>query len=198
MGFGFGWEPNDERESCWPWEECFYDLEADGSTGNHRVPPAALDAWKEDLDASHVRDYARPGTTPGRITFRCLTTSEVAYCQDKFFGSEGGVLLTWANAFRLAVDFPEELPEQVDSKGAGHRRRVKVASFQVLDEWFLASVRRRYPSLIATYGKHIWNASTATEAEKKASSLLPTRTPSAVSTAFPIQSSSGAPAEGAA
>ncbi len=195
MPFNFGWEPNDERDSCWPWEECFYDLAADGSTTHHRVPPAALETWREDLDASHVRDFARPGTTPSRITFRNLTTMEAAYVDGQNLSAAGvaGALLAATAAFCLAVDFPDEPLERQDSAGVTHRRRVKVGGFVMLADWFTRAVDKRFGSMISTFGYHVWLASKATEPEKKASSQPPTPMKSVTTTASPTPSSTGAP-----
>jgi hypothetical protein len=200
MGFAFGWEPNDERESCWPWEACFYDLAPDGSTGNHRVPAAALEAWRVDLDASHVRDYARPGTKPSRITFRGLSTMEAAYVDGQSLSAAGvsGALMAAAAAFALSVDFPDEPPEVTEASGAVHRRRVKVGAFIMLADWFTRAVDKRFGSMISTYGYHVWLASKATEPEKKASSPRPTETPSVTPTASPTATTTSAPAAEAA
>ncbi len=199
MGFAFGWEPNDERESCWPWEACFYELASDGGPGSYRVPSAALEAWKGDLDASHVRDYARPGTVPSRITFRNLSTMEAAYVDGQNLSAPGvaGALLAATAAFCLAVDFPDEPLEQTDPRGAVHRRRVKVGGFTMLADWFTRAVDKRFGSMISTFGYHVWLASKATEPEKKASSPPPTRILSAVPTASPSPTTTDAPAAGA-
>jgi hypothetical protein len=188
MALSFGWRANDVRESIW--------RDDDALTN---VPAAALEAWKEDGDASHLRPYALGGQ-PTVITFRTLNPDESRIAQAYFYQGDNA-LESYTRAtlicFRIGVDFAGA-PDGIGTPdGTIHPRIVKDRGTRMLALEFVAAMEAQHPGIVSFYGGLIYKATWPTEVEKKASSPPSTLTPSsaAVSTTAITEPS---PAPGAA
>ncbi len=192
MGLKFGWRAHDVRESIWFEDESLIDVDAQGKKTN-RAPAAALDAWREDADASHLLPYATNGE-PTIIRFRNLSPDEFRVVQAYFVdptNSFEGAVRAWLAAFRIAIDFPGK-ETQADTSGSGappHAIVVKEHGIRMMANELVTALEENYPGIVAFYGRRILNASMATDAEKKASSPQSTQTPS--SAAVPTPATTG-------
>jgi hypothetical protein len=168
MGLRFGWRATEVRESIWREDEALGE-----------IPAAAMASWREDGDASWLRPFCTKGQ-PQIINFRNLTPDETRVMQS-YWVDPNNALEGYARcllmAFRIGVDFPgKEL--QKTAEGTAFSIIVKERGLRMLAEPFVAQIGRDYPAMISFYGKLIYDASVATETEKKASSPLSTPTPS--------------------
>lgn len=193
MGLSFGWKANDIRESIWK-----DDTTLRGPDGKSRVSAAALDAWRTDGDASHLRPFCEG--EPQIITFRNLTIDEFELVRSFFRGdaveAETAISRAFLLCFRLGVDFGGK-EDQIDVDGARRKLIVRENGVRMLAEPFVAHLERAYPGIVGFYGGLIFNASMPSPAEKKASSPPSTQTPS--SAAASTQDTTGAsPSAGAA
>lgn len=172
MALSFGWRANDQRESIWKDDPALVGVTA-----------AALDAWREDGDASWLRPFATNGQ-PSVITFRTLTPDESRIAQAYMFG-DGSALEAWTRAtlacFRMACDFPDAPTEIMTPEDqARHSRVAKDHGVRMLAPEFVADIEARYPGMVSFYGALIYRATHPQDAEKKASSPPPTLKPSSV------------------
>lgn len=188
MGLSFGFKALDVRESIW---------QGDDALAN--VPSAALEAWWEDGDATHLAPYAKNGE-PSKITFRNLTPDEMRIATG--IGEGGGSSEAFARhtlmCFRIGVDFPDA-PEKFppDPNGVVHSKIVKERGIRMLSLGFVDFLERRYPGIVMFYGVLISKATLPTDAEKKASSPPSTPRPSSAeastaATTVPPPSAEGA------
>lgn len=153
-----GYVAAEVRESLWP---------GDPAIDSEKVSTAASEAFAEDGDASHLLPYVRAGAKPTRITFRSLSSDEAAMLTG--LAVETNLFRAWEMAGRLAVDFPDL------GDGVGDGRKLELwKGYRVLSDGFVRSLKREYPGMLSFYGRIVMTAATATEAEKKASSPLPT------------------------
>lgn len=188
MALSFGWKANDVRESIW---------RDDDALAN--VPAAAMEAWKEDGDASHLRPYALHGQ-PTLISFRTLNPDESRIAQAYFYQGDNA-LESYTRAtlicFRIGVDFVGAPDEIATPDGSRHARIVKERGVRMLAHEFVSAMETAQPGIVSFYGGLIYKATWPTETEKKASSPPYTLTPSsaAVSTTAITEPS---PAPGAA
>lgn len=169
MAISFGWKANDVRESIW--------RDDDALTN---VPGAALEAWKEDGDASHLRPYALHGQ-PTLISFRTLNPDESRIAQAYFYQGDNA-LESYTRAtlicFRIGVDFIGA-PDMVGTTdGVLHHRIVKERGVRMLAQEFVSAMETSQPGIVSFYGGLIYRATWPTETEKKASSPPSTQTPS--------------------
>lgn len=191
MALTFGWKAAEVRESFWIDDPDLVNVSA-----------AARQAWEEDGDASHLRDFIRPGGKPTRITFRVLNTAETrALAGLSVVHRDAPIdqtLQGWLRAFRLACDFPdwptkvEGPPDPATGEHQTYDRIVTERGFRMLSERFVASVEAAQPGLVNFYGRLIVSASFATDDEKKASSQPSTPTPSTTPTESPATAAPGA------
>ena len=169
MALSFGWRANDIRESIWRDDSAL-----------QSVPLAALEAWREDGDASHLRPYATNGT-PSVLTYRALSPDEARFVQGLFSpdANELELLLrSWLLCFRIGVDVPDAPAVIPTPDGASHLRVVRDRGIRMLANEFVSDLETRYPGIVAFYGNLIHRATFPTPAEKKASSPPSTPTPS--------------------
>lgn len=191
MALTFGWKAAEVRESFWI---------NDPDLVN--VSTAARQAWQEDGDACHLRDFVRPGGKPSRITFRVLTPDEVRIVQG-VVGQADAQSEKFTRAtlmcFRIAVDFPDAptaISAGVDPATGDatlHDRVAKERGARMLANGFVADLERSFPGIVVFYGNKVLTASFATEDEKKASSQPSTPTPSSSVTESPGTAAPGAP-----
>lgn len=189
MSLKFGWVAREVRESIW---------REDAALGD--IPAAAMDAWREDGDASHLRDYCTKGQ-PQIITYRNLTPDEIRVARSPWLDPSNvveGYARVLLLCFRMGVDFVgTETLNDPDGTGAKFSIIVKDRGIRMLAEPFVTQLERDYPGMVAFYGALIWNGSTLTEPEKKASSPPSTPTPfsaeaSTAATTAPSPSAAGA------
>lgn len=193
FGLDFGWVANDVRESHWPDDRAFLEPDPDkeGATRN-RIPQPAREAWAEDGDASHLREYAVKGQDPVRITFRALNVGEKSLVAAKLSDTlnETGSIRAALNqahilAFRMGVDFPDLPLQWTDEAGASHRRIVRDSGVMMLAIPFVNALDGKYKDMVDFYGEKIFDATFPSVAEKKASLLRFTKERSAADTAPP-------------
>ncbi len=167
MALSFGWRANEVRESIWRTDPA---LEG--------ISEAALAAWTDDGDASHLEPFIKHGQ-PTRIEFRTLNTDESRVVQS-YYPTAANDVEAWARAclmcFRLGVNF-QGLEKIRTSEGEDHPLIVRERGLRMLAEPFVADVERKYPGMVGFYGAKIFLATIATETEKKASSPPSTQTP---------------------
>ena len=173
MSLKFGWRATEVRESIWKGDLCLL-----GPDGTSRATAAALAAWQEDGDASHLRPFCEG--TPTIIRVRTLSPDELQAVQALLFnpgipmeGYSRAILL----AFRIGIDFAGK-EEHRTPEGAIHGITVNERGIRMLAEPIVAQLAQDYPGMVWFYGKLILDASQATEKEKKASSPPSTPTPS--------------------
>jgi hypothetical protein len=168
MSLRFGWRPTETRESIWREDEALGD-----------IPAAALASWREDGDASWLRPFCTKGQ-PTLINFRNLTPDETRV-MESYWVDPNNALEGYARcllmAFRIGVDFPGK-ERQRTPEGAEFSVIVKERGIRMLAEEFVSQIAKDYPAMIGFYGKLIYDASVATEKEKKVSSPPSTPTPS--------------------
>lgn len=181
MALSFGWKANDQRESIWIDDPAIprTDPDAKGKT-KAAVPQTALDAWRQDGDASHIEQYATQGK-PTIIRFRALNADEKpivlgpASVADSQIEGLGRSLI---RCFRIAVSFDgmeetTKLPTGETPRLTVKEHGVRMLALEVVDD-----LATRYPGMIEFYGNLVMEASFLTDAEKKASSPPSTPTPS--------------------
>lgn len=180
MGLSFGWKSNEVRESIW---------KDDSALQN--VPAAALEEWKRDGDASHLRPYATNGE-PDVIRYRTLTLSQREVVAAQHNGEMDGAGRALILAFRIGVDFPSA-PESfkvAQSNDDGTQEEVTVSrtvrekGIRMLAEPFVQYLETKHPGIVLFYGGLIFNGTFPSEPEKKASSPQSTQkqSPEAAST----------------
>ncbi len=168
MGLSFGWRANDIRESIWSGDEALGEVSA-----------AAMSAWNDDGDASHLRPFCTKGQ-PQIIRYRNLNPDEARAVQAFFLDPTGrldGIMRAKLMAFRIGVDF-EGKEEQGTPEGAKHSVIVRERGIRMLASPFVAELDRAYPGLVDFYGNLVLSSTFLTEKEKKASSPPSTPTPS--------------------
>lgn len=177
MGLSFGWKANDVRESFWIDDPDLVNVSAQ-----------ARQAWLEDGDASHLRPFIKPGGKPAVITFRPLTLEESRSVQALGIELQDSpyeaLTRSYLLAFRIAVDMPEA-PIKIaagQDKETGEtiyrERVVRDKGYRLLAKEFVDHLERAHKGIVSFYGRMIWEATFATESEKKASSPPSTTTPS--------------------
>lgn len=177
MSLSFGWRANDTRESIWRED-----------TALQNVSAAALEDWKADGDASHLRKYATAGK-PSLITFRGLTPDEARMASARM-ADPSSPIESWGRGllmcFRIGVDFPDA-PSTIrynykDADGnhqeGAAKRVVLERGIRMLASEFVAQLEHDYKGIVAFYGKLIYEATYPSEVEKKASSPQSMQTPS--------------------
>lgn len=196
MALSFGWRANDVRESIWMDDPAIprkwvKRRDKDGKEVDVEVadiPAGALDAWREDGDASHLQPYATLGD-PTIIRFRSLTPDEkhivTAPMTVEDTAGVTGYMRMLLLCFRIGADFDAAAEQITDADGVKHKLIGKAWGTRMLAEPLVADIEERYPGLVYFYGRLIYDASYLTHIEKKASSPPSTATPSlaAVSTA---------------
>ena len=177
MGLNMGWRAKDIRESIWK--------DDDSLAG---VTEAALDSWREDGDASHLRPFATNGE-PQIITFRPLSQDELEVVRAlhvEAANTAEAMFRSWLLCFRIAVEFKGARTEfTVEHTGHKAKRIVKERGIKMLADEFVTYVEENQPGIIAFYGQLVFSASFLSPAEKKASSPPSTPTPSEPPTAQP-------------
>lgn len=166
-----GWRANDVRESIWK----------DDPALKQPLPEAALAAWEEDGDASHLEPYATLGEATV-VYFRALTPDEkpiVLGAQAAADNNVEGMLSAWVKCFRIAVSFSGMQESATDAEGVKHRMTVKPKGTPMLAPEVAEHMERTYPGMTAFYGELIYKASFLSDAEKKALSPPSIETPSA-------------------
>ncbi len=187
MALSFGWRSNDIRESIWK-----------GDPALKNVTPAALEAWEEDGDASHLEMFETKGDPATRITFRNLTPDETRIAQGYFVDASSfeGYMRAILVCFRIAVGFPDT-PEVRTQDGVKRGYVVREKGIRMLANEFVSELENKYPGMVGFYGTLVLNASFATELEKKASSPQSTQTPSSAAVSTPAITEASPPAEAA-
>lgn len=172
MALSFGWRANDTRESIWRED-----------TALQNVSAAALEDWKVDGDASHLRKFATNGK-PTIITYRALNPDESRVAMALFFNSSNA-LESYSRAtlicFRIGVDFkdaPATIKVNEGYETVEHDRVVKDKGLRMLSLEFVADLEAKYPGIVSFYGGLIYRATYPDETEKKASSPPSMPTPS--------------------
>lgn len=142
-----------------------------------RAPDAAVSAWREDGDASHLREYCVG--EPTIMTYRNLSLSETKVMQ-AFFVDSMNQVDGWGRAtimaFRIGVGFPG-VEEQRMPDGTKRKIVVNEKGIFMLAEPFVNALVKKHPGIVNFYGGLIIKGSVATETEKKASSPPSTPTP---------------------
>ncbi len=176
MGLNIGWRIRDTRESIWKDDDSLVDVSA-----------AAMDSWKEDGDASHLRMFAKNGD-PQIITWRPLSQDEIEVVRAFHIEATNtyeALARSWNMCFRIAVDFKGVRDEYVDYKGRKWPRIVNQRGMKMLSKEFSDGMEDAHPGIQAFYGNLIFAASFLSPAEKKASSPPSTPTPSGQASAQP-------------
>lgn len=177
MGLRFGWIKGQVIDSVWKEDTALIETKPDG-TKVTRCSAAALAAWEEDMDASHLLPFAVG--TPTTIRVRNLNADELTMANACYYDCANayeGAARAWLMAFRIAVDF-EGVTDASEESGAKHGIVTKERGVRMLALPFVQALMEQYAGIVAFYGSRILNASQASDAEKKASSPPSTPTPS--------------------
>ncbi len=190
MAFDFGWKANDIRISIWRGDKALKD-----------VPVAALEAWREEPEASHLEPYVKPGEKATLVQLRNLTPDELRLAYGPYADALNNVE-AWTRAcllaFRVAVSFVD-MPAHIVNPATGdrHPTTVRERGVRMLANELVMYLEENNPGMVGFYGSLILDASSPTGAEKKASSPPSTQTPSAAAESIPAITEPSSSAQGA-
>ena len=156
----FGWKVNEERDGAW--------IDDPALIG---VTDAAKADWRKDGAAAHLLPFVKNGTLT-IIKFRALNADEVRFVRRH---AADGMAPPMENVILDCFAMGARLPSMAEAgkTGAGETLETMTrdaSGFHRISIPTLNAIDQRYPGLISFFGTRIFEASFASEPEKKASS----------------------------